>query len=71
VVELANDNLVLTADGGEAAGEASLQTLPQVEDFNDGVLQPTGTVMVPFVICLTDLTPFRFTVDVLGGELGP
>jgi hypothetical protein len=70
VVELTNGNLVQTADGGPAGVESS-QTLPEVEDLSDGALEATGTVTVPFVICLQDLNPFRFTVDVLGLEQGP
>ena len=68
VVELANGNLVQTADGG-SAGVGSLQTLPEVGDFSDGVLEATGTLQVPFTICLQTLNPFRFTVDALGIEL--
>jgi hypothetical protein len=64
-VELTNGNLVQTADGG-AAGVGSLQTLPQVGAFSDGELEATGTLAVPFVICLQTLEPFRFTVDVRG-----
>jgi hypothetical protein len=69
VAELTNGNLLLTADA-TPGGPGALQTLPEVGDFSDGVLQPSGTVTVPFVICLQSVTPFRFTVDLLGtGEL--
>jgi hypothetical protein len=67
VVHLSNGNLVQTADGAPA-GVGSLQTLPQVGDFSDGVLEATGTLQVPFAICLKNLNPFRFTVNVLGRE---
>jgi hypothetical protein len=70
VVELTNGNLVQTADGG-VAGVESLQTLPEVGAFSDGVLEPMGTLVVPLVICLRNLNAFRFTVDVLGLEPGP
>jgi hypothetical protein len=70
VAELSNGNLVQTADGG-LAGVESLQTLPEVGGLSDGVLEPTGTVTVPFVICLQSVAPFRFTVDLLGVEQGP
>jgi hypothetical protein len=70
VVELTNSNQVLTADGG-AAGVGSMQTLPQVGNFSDGELEAGGTVQVPFVICLQNLNPFRFTVNVLGLQTGP
>jgi hypothetical protein len=70
VAELTNGNLVQTADGGPA-GVGSLQTVPEVEDLSDRVLEPTGTVTVPFVICLQSLNAFRFLVDVQGQELPP
>jgi hypothetical protein len=70
VVELTNGNLVQTADGGPA-GVESLQTLPEVGAFSDGVLEPMETLVVPLVICLQNLDEFRFTVDVLGLELEP
>jgi hypothetical protein len=69
VAELTNGNL-LTADQGPG-GPGALQTLPQLEGFSDGALEPTGTVTVPFVICLQSIAPFRFTVDLLGVELPP
>jgi hypothetical protein len=69
-VELSHGNLVQTADGGPA-GVESLQTLPEVGAFSDGVLEATGTLQVPFIICLQTLNPFRFTVNALGLELSP
>jgi hypothetical protein len=65
VAELSGGNLLQTADEAPG-GPGALQTLPEVGDFSDGVLEPAGTVTVPFVICLQSVTPFRFTVDLLG-----
>jgi hypothetical protein len=70
VVSLSNGNLLQTADG-EPGGVEALQTLPQVGAFSDGVLDPTGTVVVPMVICLQNLDQFLFEVDVLGLEQAP
>jgi hypothetical protein len=70
VLELANGNLVQTADGG-AAGVGSTQTLPEVEGLSDGVLADGESVQVPFVVCLQNLNPFRFLADVLGLQTGP
>jgi len=70
VAELSGGNLLQTADEAPG-GPGALQTLPEVEAFSDGVLEPAGTVTVPFVICLQSVTPFRFTVDLLGVELPP
>jgi hypothetical protein len=67
-VELSHGNLVQAADGGPA-GVEPFQTLPEVGDFSDGALEATGTLQVPFIICLQTLNPFRFTVDALGLEL--
>jgi hypothetical protein len=62
--------LLQTADG-EPGGVGALQTLPLKDDLSDGVLEPGGTVTVPFVICLESVAPFRFTVDLLGVEQLP
>jgi hypothetical protein len=72
VVELTAGNLVQTADGGvTGGGVGSQQTLPQVGAFSDGVLEATGTVTVPFVICLQSLNAFRLLVDVQGQVVVP
>jgi hypothetical protein len=70
VVEMENGNLLLTADEAPG-GVGALQTLPLQDDLSDGVLEPSGTVTVPFVICLQSVGPFRFTVDLLGVEQAP
>jgi hypothetical protein len=70
VVSLSSGKLLQTADGG-VGGVGAQQTLPQVGAFSDGALEPSGTVVVPMVICLDAITPFQFTVDVLGVQLAP
>jgi hypothetical protein len=70
VVSLSNGNLLQTADGG-AGGVGGQQTLPQVGAFSDGALEPAGAVVVPMAICLQTITPFQFTVDVLGVQQAP
>jgi hypothetical protein len=70
VVSLSNGNLLQTADGS-LGGVGAQQTLPQVGAFSDGALEPAGTVVVPMVICLDAITPFQFTVDVLGVQQAP
>ena len=40
--------------------------MPKKDDFSDGVLSSGEFVDVPFVICLNQIQPFDFFVDVLG-----
>jgi len=65
VTTLTNDNLLQNADGGPAGVGARL-TVPRQAGFSDGVLQPEEFVDVPFMICLKQLLPFTFLVDVFG-----
>jgi hypothetical protein len=65
VTTLTNRNLLQNADGGPGGVGARL-TIPQQDDFTDGVLSPDEFVNVPFIICLTQRQPFTFVVDVLG-----
>jgi hypothetical protein len=65
VVTLGQGNTLLLADGG-AAGENAQYTLAQVEQFSDGQLAAGETLLVPFVICLQNFSPFQFFVNVLG-----
>jgi hypothetical protein len=65
VTTLTNDNLLQNADGGPAGVGARL-TVPRQAGFSDGVLLPEDFVDVPFVICLKQLLPFTFLVDVFG-----
>ena len=65
VTELTNNNLLQNADGVPGGVGARL-TVPNIGDYADGVLGPGESVKVHFVICLTEIMPFRFFVDVLG-----
>jgi hypothetical protein len=65
VAALTNGNLLQNADHGPE-GVGSLLTVPQQDGFADGLLRPTEFVDVPFVICLTQFTPFSLFVDVFG-----
>jgi hypothetical protein len=65
VMTLTAGNYLQNADGGPARMGAIL-TVPQTGDYADGVLSPRQYVDVPFVICLQQLKPFTFLVDVLG-----
>jgi N-acetylneuraminic acid mutarotase len=67
VTTLTNGNLLLNADSGPAGVGAQL-TVPPQDGFGDGVLSPEEFVKVAFIICLTQQSPFRFVVDVLGKE---
>jgi len=43
------------------------QLVPRVgQQYSDGLLSPGEFVDVPFVVCLKELSGFRFNVDVLG-----
>jgi hypothetical protein len=64
VTALTNGNLLQNADGGPAGVGARL-TVPQEDEFADGILSPDEFVDVPLIICLTEQQPFRFVVDVL------
>ena len=62
VQTLTNDNVLQNADDGPAGVGATL-TVPQDGDYSDGVLDPGEQVDVPFVVCLRDLSPFQFFVE--------
>ena len=65
VAILTNENLLKNADGGPG-GVGAVLTVPNKDDFTDGILSPEEFVDVLFAICLTEITPFRFFVDVFG-----
>jgi len=65
VAELSNGNLVLT-EAGTTIGEGGSFPVPDKDDYSDGDLAPSEAVDVPFTICLKNMQPFRFFVDVLG-----
>jgi len=65
VATLTGDNLLQNANGGPGGVGAKL-TVPKKDDFSDGVLSSGEFVDVPFVICLNQIQPFDFFVDVLG-----
>jgi FG-GAP repeat len=65
VTTLTNGNLLQNADGGPGGTGARL-TVPQEEDFTDGVLSPEEAVDVAFRICLMQRRPFRLEVAVVG-----
>jgi hypothetical protein len=65
VQTLTNGNLLQNADGGPG-GVGATVTVPQADAFVDGLLRPDEAVDVPFVVCLQQISPFRFLVDVLG-----
>jgi hypothetical protein len=67
VTTLTNANLLQNADGGPGGVGARL-TVPQQDDFTDGLLSPNEFVDVPFILCLTQRRPFTFVVDILGEE---
>lgn len=58
-------NLLQKADGS-TGGVGSILRVPKKDGFSDGLLSTGESVDVNFVICLTELSPFRFFVDVLG-----
>lgn len=55
MITLTNENLLQNADG-DPGGVGAFLTIPQVEKYPDGVLNPGEFVDVPFVICLKDLS---------------
>ena len=65
VTSLTNGNLLHNADSGPGGTGARL-TVPREDGFTDGVLSPEEFVDVLFRICLTQRSPFRFEVAVLG-----
>jgi hypothetical protein len=65
VITLTNGNLLQNANGGPE-GVGALLTVPQQDEFTDGVLGPDELVDVPFLICLRERQPFQFMVDVFG-----
>jgi hypothetical protein len=65
VVTLTGDNLLQNADAGPG-GVGSRLTIPKKDDFSDGSLGPREFVDVPLSICLKEIQPFDFLVDVLG-----
>ena len=40
--------------------------VPMEDGYGDGRLMPDENVVVPFTICIMNMRPFRFFVDVLG-----
>jgi hypothetical protein len=64
---LTGDNLLQNADRGPG-GVGSRLTVTKRDDFSDGVLGSAQFVDVPFSICLKEIAPFRFLVDVLGTD---
>jgi subtilisin family serine protease len=65
VATLTGDNLLQNADTGPG-GVGSRLTVPQKDGFADGVLSPEEFVDIPFVICLTQMQPVEFFVNVSG-----
>jgi len=65
VATLTDDNLLQNADGGPG-GVGSRLTIPKKNDFADGTLSPAEFVDVPFVLCLKQIQPFEFSVNILG-----
>jgi Tol biopolymer transport system component len=63
VQTLTNGNVMQNADGGPTA-VAALLTVSQGDDYADGELGPGERVDVPFVVCLRDLSPFQFLVEI-------
>lgn len=64
VTELTNDNLLLTQNG--LIGQGGHFAIPKIDDYADGYLTADEYVDVPFTICLQNIEPFRFFVDVVG-----
>jgi Tol biopolymer transport system component len=62
VQTLTNGNVLQNADDGPG-GVAATLTVPRTDDYADGELVPGEQVDVPFVICLRDLSPFQFFVE--------
>ena len=65
VAQLTGGNLLQNADGGPG-GEGAVMTVPLTGQYSDGELAPGETVDVQFKICLKELKPFSFFVDVFG-----
>ena len=63
VTTLTNGDLLQNADGGPS-GVGNTLTIPRAGNFSDGVLTAGEFVDVPFSICLKNLEPFTFFVDV-------
>ena len=60
VAELTNGNLLQNADGGpDSVGARLTVRSPEVDGFSDGVLSPTESVDVEFIVCLRNKNPFR------------
>lgn len=66
VVKLTGGNLLLNADGG-AGGVGSTLTVPFTGDYFDGLLSPSESFTVDFIIGLASRKRFEFFVDALGG----
>jgi len=64
VDELTNNNLLLTDNG--LIGEGESFEASKIDDYADLSLAAEEFVDVPFTICLKNMKPFRFFVDVLG-----
>jgi hypothetical protein len=75
IERLSGGNVLLLNDGTELAGAGkAVDVVPQAEGYADGVLDSGERVHVPFTICLQQIAPFRFSVNVLAitdGELLP
>jgi len=66
VNELSNNNVLLTTEGFVRQGERF--NIPKRDGFVDGLLGPSESVDVPFIVCLTEIKNFRFFVDVFGSH---
>ena len=64
VVELTNENLLLTDIG--LIGQGERFGVQKNDDYTDGLLNPDEVVNVPFIVCLKEKKPFRLFVDVSG-----
>ena len=65
VVTLTNGNLLQNSDLGVEGVGATL-TAPRIGNFSDGTLSRGESVNVPFTICLKQVKPFSFFVNVFG-----
>jgi hypothetical protein len=67
VVTLTNGNVLLDPQTNAVlGGEGAEMVVPKVGQYADGILTPSQSVEVPFVLCLKSTRPFQFFVDVLG-----
>lgn len=66
VNELSNNNVLLTTEGFVRQGERF--NVPKRDGLVDGLLGPSESVDVPFIVCLTEIKKFRFFVDVFGSQ---